>query len=99
MAKEKRILIYFDELVMALTNTYGKTMDTHIYSPRDILSSIQGINRVDAEEVVRCNDCKHYEEQCPAYGYCYHWDYEQGMSPNSVDPDDFCSYGERREGE
>ena len=23
--------------------------------------------------------------------YCYYWDYEQGMSPNWVDDDDFCS--------
>ena len=52
MGKEQRILIYFDELVMTLTKAYGKTMDTHIYSPRDILSCMQGIHPVDAVEVV-----------------------------------------------
>ena len=51
---------------------------------------------VDAVEVVRCKDCACYEETCPGYGYCYHWDYEQGMQPNQVEADDFCSYGERR---
>ena len=51
---------------------------------------------VDAVPVVRCKDCVSYEERCPGFGYCYHWDYEQGMSPNQVDADDFCSYGERR---
>ena len=56
-------------------------------------------NRPDA--VVRCRDCTAFEQKgkYPAgmpYGYCYHWYYEQGMSPNQVDGNDFCSYGERR---
>lgn len=61
---------------------------------------------VDAVEVVRCKDCVCFQEQYHTTGettgkvycggYCYHWDYEQGMSPNHVDGDDFCSYGERR---
>ena len=52
---------------------------------------------VDAVEVVRCKDCGFYEahRNCQ-YGYCWHWDYEAGESPNEVDGDDFCSYGERR---
>ena len=50
----------------------------------------------DVVEVVRCKDCVHYDERGREYGYCYHWDYEQGMSPNCVDADDFCSYGEKR---
>ena len=55
---------------------------------------------VDAVPVVRCKNCKYYEPEGNYktgktfdYGYCYHWDYEQGESPNSVDSDDFCSYG------
>ena len=57
---------------------------------------VRSIESVDAVPVVRCKDCVSYEERCPGFGYCYHWDYEQGMSPNQVDADDFCSYGERR---
>lgn len=61
--------------------------------------------------VVRCKDCVAFEQKgkYPAgmpeypdempYGYCYHWNYEQGMSPNQVDGNDFCSYGERNEDE
>lgn len=54
--------------------------------------------------VVRCRDCITFEEigkhptnngETP-FGYCYHWQYEQGMSPNEVDGNDFCSYGERK---
>ena len=52
MATEKRILIYFDELVTTLARTYKMTMDKHIYSPNDILSSMQGLTPVDAVEVV-----------------------------------------------
>ena len=47
---------------------------------------------VDAVEVVRCRDCKHYEihkpkvlENCERNGYII------PMKPN-----DFCSYGERK---
>ena len=59
----------------------------------------------NAFAVVRCKGCTNFEEQYRIVGeagkvycggYCYHWDYEQGMSPNQVDGDDFCSYGERR---
>lgn len=49
---------------------------------------------VDAVEVVRCRDCKHYEihkpkvlENCERNGYII-----------PMKPDDFCSYGERKEG-
>ena len=45
----------------------------------------------DVVEVVRCKDCKHYDpyDQTERF-YCY--DGIEGCLPN-----DFCSYGERRE--
>ncbi len=51
LATENRILIYFDELVAALAREYSQTMDTHIYSPREILSSIQGVNPANAVDL------------------------------------------------
>lgn len=54
---------------------------------------------VAAVEVCRCKDCTNFERKFPGYGYCYHWDYEPGMSPNEVEDDDFCSCGERRNNE
>lgn len=42
------------------------------------------------EEIVRCRDCKH----CMAYmagAYCDHM-------AHSVEPDGFCSWGEKKEG-
>lgn len=53
--------------------------------------------------VVRCRYCASFEEigtypdnKGAPFGYCYHWPYEQGMSPNEVDGNDFCSYGKRK---
>ena len=57
---------------------------------------------VDAVPVVRCKECAEFQQKGKYYngtpfGYCYHWDYEEGSSPNKVDGNDFCSYGKRRE--
>lgn len=57
---------------------------------------------VDAEVVVRCKDCKHYRNH--PNGLCYlHTEPKEnarGHSGNAVcvEPDDFCSYGERKDG-
>lgn len=44
---------------------------------------------INAVTVVRCRDCKHYNE-----GFCvgYH-------AHHDIMPDDFCSYAERKEGD
>lgn len=79
-------------------------------SDEDIIAKeiIRNAPTVDAVPVVRCKDCVAFEQKgkYPAgmpeypdempYGYCYHWDYEEGMLPNEVDGNDFCSYGERK---
>ena len=47
---------------------------------------------VDAVEVVRCKDCKHCDPES------FHCDHPMGTSlPASRRPDDFCSYGERKD--
>lgn len=58
---------------------------------------------VDAVEVVRCKDCKHYHVET----YLLYGDYEtlewcdllniRGKIPPDPKPMDFCSYGERKE--
>ena len=53
---------------------------------------------VDAVEVVRCKDCKWYEANCETCvlhsddGDTYDFGYDVNMKP-----DDFCSYGERKD--
>ena len=50
----------------------------------------------DVEVVVRCRECKHYE-----MGVCMKI-YDDGLASSYAwqerKPDDFCSYGERKEG-
>lgn len=75
-------------------------------SDEDIIAKeiIRNAPTVDAVPVVRCRDCIEFEEigKHPTnkggtpFGHCYHWQYEQGVSPNEVDGNDFCSYGERK---
>ena len=48
---------------------------------------------VDAVEVVRCRECKHCDPEN------YHCDHPMGTAaPLKRKPDDFCSYGKRKEG-
>ena len=55
---------------------------------------------VDAVEVVRCEDCRHWvgkhRSQCPVkcktFGYCDLWEQYVGNGEKF-----FCAYGERRE--
>ena len=61
------------------------------YGNADVVfaDDIENAPTVDAVKVVRCRDCKHYNE-----GFCvgYH-------AHHDIMPDDFCSYGERKDGD
>ena len=47
-------------------------------------------------ELVRCKDCKHFVQSEPYDPCeCMKWTVKWGVA--YVNPDDFCSYGERRE--
>ena len=61
---------------------------------QDIEEWLNNAPTIDAVPVVRCNDCKHYEihkpkvlENCERKGYII-----------PMKSDDFCSYGEPKEG-
>ena len=57
------------------------------------ISEIDKLPTVDAVEVVRCRECKHCDPEN------YHCDHPMSTAaPLSRKPDDFCSYGERKEG-
>ena len=59
---------------------------------------IEKINRLPMMEVVRCKDCKQWGGV--AFGnVCRRWSAPLAGMKNCTRPDDFCSYGERREGE
>lgn len=69
---------------------------------REAKKLIEMAKTVDAVPVVRCKDCKHYRNY--PNGLCYlHTEPKtnaRGYSGDAVcvEPEDFCSYGERKEG-
>ena len=63
------------------------------FSRESIKSVINDIPAADVVPVVRCRDCKHCDPEN------YHCDHPMSIAaPLSRKPDDFCSYGERKEG-
>ena len=58
-------------------------------TPEGVRHMIGTMPKVDAEEVVRCKDCKHFISEI-----CRH-----DFAMNLCRADDFCSYGERRNDE
>lgn len=55
---------------------------------QDFADMISNVPNVDAVEVVRCRECKyHNKPPCP-----------MRLSFNWTEDNDFCSYGERKEG-
>ena len=74
-----------------LTAGIGKTIIE--YSESDIGYMIRKRPTIDAVPVVRCRECKHCDPEN------YHCDHPMGTAaPLKRKPDDFCSYGERKEG-
>lgn len=67
-----------------------------------LLGLIEKAPTVDAMVVTRCKDCEHYRN--PPNGLCYlHTEPKENKrgysgEPVCVEPDDFCSYGEPKEG-
>lgn len=71
------------------------------------ISCVEACNTIDAVPVVRCKDCKLWHEET---GFCEKHSFfidsdgvccSPAESPNwtMTDPNDFCSYGERKDGE
>ena len=56
-------------------------------------NAINDAQTIDAVSVVRCRECKHCDPEN------HHCDHHMGTAaPLRRKPDDFCSYGERKEG-
>ncbi len=89
MANERR-LIDMDETIKQLRDYADrKHINGHTDTANGILKAVSYIRnnmvRVDAVEVVRCEDCVHWN-----YGDCWRLELSR--------PDDFCSYGEAKSG-
>lgn len=79
-------LIDADELKISLK---GLLHDTWQYAGS--CAVIDEEPTIDAVQVVRCKDCKHFD----GYDECHHYQ-EYCGDYAGVDPDDFCSEGIRR---
>ena len=78
------------ELVSEKPFKHGNSMRGGI---RKALRCIEQAPTVDAVPVVRCRECKHCDPEN------YHCDHPMSTAaPLRRKPDDFCSYGERKEG-
>ena len=90
MANEKR-LIDANKMCRELQEEFHGMISDEELKIYQILRRLDEQPTVDAVEVVRCKDCKRYSQSgmCNLYLNVSH----------EMKPDDFCSYGERREGE
>lgn len=77
--------------------TYGEFVDGSEFSmtSREIEAVLKGVPSADVVEVVRCKDCKFFEHTKYGDWWCNNPDGGMGYG----NPDDYCSYGERKEQE
>ena len=64
-----------------------------LYKATDIYNVIKSAPTADVVEVVRCKDCKYWQDNNDGYPHqeCRWGNYE------TPDPDDYCSYGELKD--
>jgi hypothetical protein len=81
------------EILDALAEVFPTTSDEGEKALIAAWKVIKKLPAADVIEVVRCKDCKRFVENKAAYvTYC-----KRGLKNQYVKPDDFCSYGERKE--
>ena len=93
--KENR-LIDVDDLIDFINMGHLRNPLESCFSERDVVDMLESRPTVDAVLVVRCRECKNYKT-----GVCLKIYYD-GLASRYAwqerKPDDFCSYGERKEG-
>ena len=98
MATEKRLIDaigYCKELYEEMN--YPGRSEEFMMAIDVAIADLSDTPTVDAVEVVRCKDCKSWEQYNSCDGTkphrCMNYD---AMFYRRTNPDDFCSYGERR---
>lgn len=86
-------LIDAHKFVLSLMGTSLSSVDEDT-----ILDLVDGVDTVDAVPVVRCKDCRDYDT-ASGFCRCHSQYYDSGMSWDIFREDDFCSYGERMDGD
>ncbi len=75
----------------AIDDAYAVIVDDAVYDVVQV-ETLEALPSVDAVEIIRCKDCKHYEEINQPYPQLF-------CRKHSIDTldDDYCSYGERKD--
>ena len=83
----REALLSFEKIDADLCATCGEH-----HTAEDVIMMIKTALTVDAVPVVRCRECNHCDPEN------YHCDHAMSTAaPLRHKPDDFCSYGERKE--
>lgn len=77
----------------------GKLVFAACEIKQDFADMISNATTVDAVEVVRCKDCKHYKPQKKSAHWENRANYCNRVVTIKVQPDNFCAYGERKDGD
>lgn len=86
-------LIDADKFVLALMDASLSSVDEDT-----ILDLVDSVPTVDAVPVVRCKDCKWFADNNDGDWFgCWLFQTIQIIPEDTPKPDDFCSYGERRD--
>ena len=85
-------LIDVDDLIDFIDMGHLRNPLESCFSERDVVDMLESRLTVDAVPVVRCRECNHCDPEN------YHCDHPMSTAaPLRRKPDDFCSYGERKE--
>ena len=84
---------YIDPSKIKLTGLTFEDINNEVYfSLSDVRKAIEQTPTADVVEVVRCKDCKYWQQVNAERHACYYHGHE-------MDYDEYCSYGERKEQE
>ena len=97
MANEKRLLDA-NALLRHKRKMSGADFGGEFWDEAVLTSDIKNAPTVNAVEVVRCKDCKHYRPQKKSAHGENRANYCNRIVTIKVRPYDFCSYGERKDG-
>lgn len=82
-----------DDIVCAVGTDFMQTIaEAENRMKFDILKGLENAPAADVVEVVRCKDCKYWENAKYYEPYCNHW----GNMMTDTTADDYCSCGERK---
>ena len=85
-------LIDADRLSEAIYDNVPAPYEDASWAKENCLAEIEAAQTVDAVAVVRCRECKYHEDtSVTEYEHCC-------LLSKTVRYNDFCSYGERKEG-